>query len=215
MLPHRIRLRGPWNLVSLVEPGESRIVRLPENWCELGVGVFRFSRHFGGLPRLDAHERCWILLSDATGVCSIALNEHALNAAGENREMEFDVTQHLHDRNTLSIEAATDGAKPAWSECQLEIRGQVWLSNLIAMRYGNNLILRGTTRGTADDALDLYAILDRQTVLTASIRPEHDRRAFEFTSAAVDSAEWPLSVRVELIRGSAIWHAADVPLTGS
>src|SRR5262249_22662099 len=68
MLPHRIRLRGPWQVES------SRTIRLPDEWHALGAEPACLIRSFGWPNPLAAHERVWLLLDGLTAPCEARLN---------------------------------------------------------------------------------------------------------------------------------------------
>src|SRR5205823_2629757 len=122
MLPHRIRLRGPWQVLS---EGSVQLVRLPDDWGAVGSGPVTLARHFGWPNPLAEHERVWLVLDGLTAACEATLNDHALERLRP--PVERDITPLLRERNELRIELA-EGAR--WDEAALEVRGQAWLSEL-------------------------------------------------------------------------------------
>ncbi len=204
MLPHRIRLRGPWQIVSAAG---APTVRLPDEWDALGSEPVRLVRHFGWPSPLAAHERVWLIFDKLTAACEARLNEKRLGRI----RTEVAVTGLLPEGNELQVDVPA-GAQ--WNEAALEVRGRAWLSELGAEWRSRALIVRGRLNGTADAPLDLYAILDRRTVIQTALRAEAFG-SFELQSEPVPTADWPADVRVELIEGSTIWHAADVPISQS
>ena len=202
MLPHRIRLRGPWQI------GSSRTIRLPDDWATLGDQSARLVRHFGWPNPLAEHERVWIVLDGLTAPCVGALNDQSLGTLRP--PVERDITSLLRERNELHL-VLPAGAR--WDEAAVEVRGQAWLSELGAERRGEALVVRGRLNGTADGPLDLYAILDRRTVIQATF--DDTGRSFELTSEPIAPESRASDLRIELVHGSTVWHAADVPIAES
>jgi hypothetical protein len=193
MLPHRIRLRGPWQAGALT-------VRLPEQFAQLPRQPVTLTRHFGWPAPLGAHERVWLIFDQLTTACDARLNDQPLGIV----EREFEITPLLRERNELRIDLPA-GAR--WDEIAIEVRGQAWLSDVSARRHGERLILRGRLDGTADGRLDLYAIMERRTAIQAALDAPGP---FELTSEPVE--HWATEAHVELVHGSTVWHAADVPV---
>jgi hypothetical protein len=196
MLPHRIRLRGPWQAGALT-------VRVPEQLAELAPQAVTLTRHFGWPSPLAAHERVWLVFHALTMPCEAWLNDQPLGNIGH----EIEVTSLLRERNELRVDLP---ANTRWDEVALEVRGQAWLSELTATRRDDRLILRGRLNGTAGGRLDLYAILDRRTAIQAALDA---LGPFELTSEPLE--HWTDEAHVELVQGSTIWHAADLPVAES
>src|SRR5205823_3112882 len=99
-----------------------------------------------------------------------------------------------------------------WREVALEIRGQAWLGDLSADIRDGRIELRGTVRGQADGPLDLYAILGRFTVIQA--RVEASKASCSFVAVSDPLPPEPLEpvLKAELVSGSNVLHAAEVPL---
>jgi hypothetical protein len=202
MLPHRIRLRGPWQIDSL------RTIHLPDDWEALGDEPARLVRNFGWPNPLAAHERVWLVLDGLTAACVASLNDALLGTFRP--PVERDITALLRERNVLQIELP-GGAR--WDEASLEVRGKAWLSELSAERRGDVLVVRGRVNGTADGRLDLYAILDRRTVIQSAF--DETERPFALMSEPVAPELWRPEVHIELVHGPTVWHAADVVIAES
>lgn len=194
MLPHRIRLRGPWQAGELT-------VRLPEEFDRVARPA-TLTRHFGWPSPLAPHERVWLVFDNLAVPCEAWLNDDPLGWLAE-----YDITPLLRERNELRVDLPA-GAR--WDEAALDVRGQAWLSELRATRRDDRLILRGRLNGTADGRLDLYAILNRRTVIQAAF--DANGQTFELASDALPGELGQPTVRVELMSGAAVWHAADIPL---
>ncbi len=128
--PHLIRLRGPWQYSPLVCFGDGPLpppggVELPTDWgATLGEcfrGRVRYERNFNSPTNLDPHERVWLVIDGADARADVSLNGDPLGAVeGYALSAEWDITEKLGPRNTLSIEveqldAASQG-KPSSPE---------------------------------------------------------------------------------------------------
>src|SRR5262245_61158249 len=99
MLPHRIRLRGPWQILS--DDG-TRTVRLPEDWSAVGNERTTLARQFGWPNPLTPYERVWLLLNGLTAPCTATLNERSLGSLEP--PVERDITHLLRERNELLVD---------------------------------------------------------------------------------------------------------------
>lgn len=226
MLPHRIRLRGPWQLTPLNRAGSSRAelpatvtATMPARWSECGLGDFigrvRHVRRFG-LPRsLDSFERVWLTAAGIAGRSEFWLNEQQLGEwPDQSPHIEIDVTRQLRERNEIRIEIDSESPGGGMSgDVALEIRGQAWLADLSADMHGRRLAIRGKLNGQADGPLDLYAIMGRFSVIQKQIETSAGSRRFEFISEPLPPERIAPAVQIELVSGSNIWHAAEIPLT--
>jgi beta-galactosidase/beta-glucuronidase len=143
MVPHRIRLRGPWECEPLARavsspdgqvewrteslPEAGRIA-LPCPWAESALADFagrvRFRRRFGYPGRIDADERVWLTFADVSGQAVIRLNGQLLGRHDGGDPFEFEVTALLATRNELVIEIETQTVPAGlWGQVALEIRG--------------------------------------------------------------------------------------------
>src|SRR5262245_28961668 len=174
MYPHRIRLRGPWELEERATEGDApnvRRVTLPTGWGEIGVGhpfgPVRLRRRFGLPLRLDEWERVW-LVCDSLGVPAIwRVNDRELHPVSvERNTVEADITYMLSRRNELTVdllERQTDG--PVWQEVALEIRCRAYLravrANAQRIESGWLIEVGGAVVTEEDgDSLELYALVD-------------------------------------------------------
>lgn len=215
MLPHRIRLRGPWTATNAA--GASLTLRAPQEWdraARLGDGALRLTRTFGWMAALAPHERLWLLVDLRPDGGRLILNGRDWPlAAGDTA---IPLAEPLQERNELMIDVAHVAPEsPLSLEVGLEVRGQAWLDGLAAERVGDMLRLVGTLRGQADDPLDLYAILHRRVALHASVRADGADAPLDLHSPAIEAGAWAEVARVELMRGAAVWHAAELPVRGS
>lgn len=210
MYPHRIRLRGPWQVTPLGNAAPpARVAAHPCRWSEAGLGEFhgsvRHLRRFGIPRRLDDFETVWLLFDGFTGAADIALNGSDLlrHCTGA---QEIEITGQLQPRNTLEITLTSDAPDAGlWGEVALEIRRRAWLRNLRLEIIGERLRLSGDVRGRADSALDLYLIAGRRTLLQASVTPG------DFEAWSDDPvSDLPSAGYIDLVQGSDIWFRADL-----
>jgi hypothetical protein len=226
VLPHRIRLRGPWELTRLVRADGSDAnlppltAHMPALWRDCGLvdftGRVRHVRRFGLPRRLDEFERVWLTFAALAGRSEIWLNGKLLGKwPDRSTPFEIEITAKLHERNELRIDIESEqsgGGMPG--EAALEIRGRAWLTDLTAEIHDERLRVCGTVRGRAEEPLDLYAILDRSTVIQARVEASESGRPFEFVSESMVPEGAISAVKIELVSGSNIWHSAEMALTG-
>ena len=81
-MPHRIRLRGPWEHNSLTN-------------C--------FSRGFHRPTGLTAATRVWLVIDECTASAQIELNGKEIGAAIAGQPARFDITTELQPNNLLAI----------------------------------------------------------------------------------------------------------------
>jgi hypothetical protein len=235
MYPHRIRLRGPWEIQPLAllihqGPGQyawrkhdlppARIVNSPGLLKDCGLpdfqGIVRYRRHFGLPRKLDEHETVWITCAGVADSCIVWLNSERLaNLANPRQPFEIEVTGKLQDHNELWLDIHYDHPNGGGlcGDVALEIRAGAWLDDLqvTLQACGENAIisLDGNLAGRFDSSLDLYALLDRRTVLQQIVLPESSGTRFHFETEAIplDGAEH--SLRVDLVYGSSVWYTVE------
>ena len=124
--PHRIRLRGPWEVTAI---GNDRATRMtiPCSWKEGGwigfAGKARHLRSFGRPRQNDSNERVWLVIASVTGTGTIRLNGLDLGTVNGNQPFQSDITDRLEARNQLEIEVESDGdSGGVTGEVGLEIR---------------------------------------------------------------------------------------------
>jgi hypothetical protein len=225
MLPHRIRLRGPWELTPLkrADGSEANLppltAHMPVLWHECGLAGFagrvRHTRRFGAPRKLDSFERVWLTFGGISGRSEIWLNDERLGAwpAGSS-PFEMEITEKLRDRNELRVEIEADESGGMPGESALEIRGQAWLADLLVEMTGERIRIRGAVRGQAEGPLDLYAIWGRATVIQARVEASTAGQPFDLVSDSIPARDASGAVTIELVSGSSVWHSVEVPLTG-
>jgi hypothetical protein len=235
MYPHRIRLRGPWEIEPLAlliyqGPGQfawrkhdlppARIVNSPGLWKDYGlsdfVGIVRYRRHFGLPRKLDEHETIWITCAGVADSCIVWLNgERIANFAEPRLPFEVEVTGKLQDRNEIWLDIHYDHPNGGGlcGDVALEIRALVWIQDLQVtlqlMGETASIRLDGTFVGRSDSTLDFYVLLDRRTVLQQNVVCEPSGARFQFESEAIslDGSEHVLSV--DLVHGSSVWYTTE------
>jgi hypothetical protein len=235
MYPHRIRLRGPWEIEPLrkivvdgLEHGgfcslnlpPARTVNSPGLWKDFGLpdfrGVVRYRRHFGLPRKLDEHETVWITCAGVADSCIVWLNgERLANFANPRQPFEVEVTGKLQDRNELWLDIHYDHSNGGGlcGDVALEIRALAWIQDLqvTLQPMGETAIIHldGTLVGQSDAMLDFYALLDRRTVLQQSVVCEASGAKFQFETEAVPRDGLEHLLRVDLVSGSSVWYTTE------
>jgi hypothetical protein len=117
--PHRIRLRGPWQVTAL-ECADPRVplpqparMHIPCSWADGGWPGFRgranHARSFGRPSGLGANERIRLIIEMVSGVGQARLNQQPIGAVHGDGSFECDVTGLLAVRNLLEIDLSADG----------------------------------------------------------------------------------------------------------
>jgi hypothetical protein len=227
MYPHRIRLRGPWEIEPLALPGAAtgqggvesspRRVTLPARWGDMGLpaiaSVVRFRRAFGLPRRIDNFERVW--LTGAAGASAWRLNGEPLGTAtGGNAE--FEVTRLLRERNELVVEVeAPADAGSLWGDVALEVRCRAYLRGVRASshRAGGGWMVQVAGAVVSEnpaDQLELYVLLNGTTRDYRRLESVQGESPFLFTAPIEDErAGAGVSVRVDLVNGATIWHTVE------
>lgn len=130
--PHRIRLRGPWDVTALDAPAEFPLtaevkMNCPCSWRDGGwpnfSGQARHTRRFGKPTNLHPHERVWLVIDACNGGLSIELNGTLIGAAASGVAFATDVSDQLRPRNELQIDVeGSDDRCGLTGEVRLEIR---------------------------------------------------------------------------------------------
>jgi hypothetical protein len=111
--PHRIRLRGPWDVrphAADVSPGRMTVPGTLRVGGWVGIaGHVSFYRRFGQPSNLTATERVWLVFERIVGSAEVRLNDEPLGPIDGSGA--FDVTEQLVKRNVLEVVvvAADDG----------------------------------------------------------------------------------------------------------
>jgi hypothetical protein len=216
MYPHRIRLRGPWELKSASEAAARR-VNLPARWVDLGwtTGPCSASliRRFG-LPRiLDSYEREFITCSGIQGASEWTLNgELMCSWPATIAYGEFEVTGRLLQRNLLDvrIDSQSEAGGP-WGEVALEIRGRHYLKNVEII----DDVAKGLVVGDSYARLELYILRQGKTVRYENVTASQTGIPFSFD---VPCDQTPLNLmsrslgwRIELVEGANRWFTVELP----
>jgi len=180
--PHRIRLRGPWQSEPL-PPGLRRV------------------RRFGYPGRIDSDERVWLTISGVVGRIEVSLNGQPLGTHNGSTSFEYDVTTLLRVRNELVMLVEEVGGDVA-----LEVRRTAFLSGVRAVAEEGRIHVTGEVAGSAEQALELYVLLDGHTIHYAMVRPG----AFDVIAEGTGR-----QVRVELVDGGSVWYAVELSLAAS
>lgn len=153
--PHRIRLRGPWELTFAGE-ASARRVTMP---CHFDSPVTaQCLRRFGYPGRIDAFEKVWLVVDALRGPATVKLNEHLLSETASG-DFRADVTSLLADRNRLDI-SLIDAVGQPWSEAALEVTAAAWLEDI---RWEPTQVT-GKIAGDWPEPMDLYVLLDGRHV---------------------------------------------------
>lgn len=212
MLPHRIRLRGPWVLAVGGQTG--RTIHLGRE--DLPTGPFQVAewrRSFGQPRRLDAHERVWLCLDKPRCPALLTLNGEFLGGVSAGELWERDMTERLLPSNQLLIEQREGPL--GWQDVFLEIRALAYLEQLTVIQSdvgSGDGEIRGTIRGPEGLSLELYVLAERHCLTHQTIRltaaATNFRIAVPFGERPPGSSKpgW----RVELVSGSIPWHVAEV-----
>lgn len=211
--PHRIRLRGPWDVVPLPESASlpPRHAKMPCRLADAGLagyaGKVRLLRRFGFPGRIDSFERVWLVCDGFDGVARVALNDASL-ADNVRSRFAFEVTPLLQLRNQLEIdlEAANDQAGLR-GEVALEIRCQAWLEDVAIERSEGSLFLSGRIVGECDRPLELYAIVDGKQALYRTLMPSAEGTSFR-ERLEFDGAK----ATVELVEVSTPWWTKEISI---
>jgi hypothetical protein len=199
MYPHRIRLRGPW---EMTRAGETpRRVMFPTSWADIGLtdfaGPVDFERRFGYPGRIDAHERVWLIGEGLVGPANIALQGESLGIA--TNRFAFEVTGRLRDRNVLKISLDVAPERLGlWDNIALEVRATAYFDGI--SRDGKTV--RGRVAGTCDGLLEVYALADGRTCGYREVMA-----GVPFEIALERDAS---SLRVELVNVSTVWDVVEL-----
>jgi len=209
--PHRIRLRGPWDVVPpnglpprhITMPGRLIDARLAGF-----AGQVRLIRRFGFPGRLDDFERVWLRCDGFDGTATITVNDVSLGTNVRDR-FAYDITSLLHPRNQLEVllDAADDQAG-LWGEVAMEVRCTAWLEDANIREENDTRWITGRVVGESPSPLDLYGIVDGQQAFYRSIQPT--AKGAEFREAL------PLSgnvAKVELVHVSTPWWTQELAMS--
>ena len=129
---HRIRLRGPWEVIgqSRIPPSEPlpqpTTMTLPCRWRDGGwvgfAGRVLHRRRFGK-PTNIAEQKIWLTCAGVEGSVAVRLNgESILDRPASDGPFSVEVTDSLRDRNELELVVEADSdTGGVWGEVALEI----------------------------------------------------------------------------------------------
>jgi hypothetical protein len=196
--PHRIRLRGPWDVELGGPPAR---VTMPASWGDFaGRAVYR--RRFGYPGRIDSFERVWLTFRQVADHAEVTLNGSLVGVC--DRAGEFEVTPLLRPRNELVVEVEGGPGGGLVGEVALEVRATAFLRGVSLRRENGRLVAAGEVAGEADGPLDLYLVLDRRPAGHAAVRAGEPFRL----AADEDGGPARLAV-VELVRGAVPWYTVE------
>jgi hypothetical protein len=103
--PHRIRLRGPWEVRLHTRRVSVGWMNVPGTIRDAGwagyVGPVSFYRRFGRPSNLGTGDRVRLAFDGVTGTAGVRLNDEPIGVlAGSG---SFDVTDRLRERNMLAV----------------------------------------------------------------------------------------------------------------
>jgi hypothetical protein len=217
--PHRIRLRGPWQVEPLsgLAPGgplpAPLTLRMPGRLSDSALqhfrGRVRFRRAFGYPGRIDSFERVWLTFAGVEGRTVAELNGQKLgdlSGAGE-----FEVTALLRSRNIVVVDVeCTTPTSGLWDEVALEVRAAAFLREVHFARTGSQLDARGVVVGASERPLDLYFLVNNHSEAFAQILPTASGQPFVL---AAEMHDMPKSVfvpvRIELVNGGTVWYVVE------
>jgi hypothetical protein len=213
--PHRIRLRGPWELGDGL-PKRRRVI-MPSTWAAAGLAGYplpaRFIRKFGYPGQIDEHERVWLICEELSAAAEISLNGQVV-ASNHTGAFAFDVTALLAKRNRLEIVLhADDDQAPLWDEVALEIRRTAYLADMRATpRRDAALEISGRVVGGADRPLEVYVLADGNHVHYQTIDAT---AAGAWLHVEIPPRDVPVQrVRVELVNVATVWYAWEATIAG-
>jgi hypothetical protein len=220
--PHRIRLRGPWQVQPLnsAEPGTPLpgplTMRLPGRLGDTALhgfrGLVRFRRAFGYPGRIDAGERVWLTFAGVEGRAAVDLNGRHLGDVGG--AGEFDVTSLLQQRNVLLVDVQCDSPAGGLSdEVALEVRATAFLRAVHFDLAGAKLEATGVVIGSAERPLELYLLAHNHCEAYQQILATGSGQPFSLT-AQIAGEVHHVPVRVELIDGATVWYVVEGSIHG-
>jgi hypothetical protein len=223
MYPHRIRLRGPWEMdvVSLGGELSTTRVTMPARWGEIGLeghaGVVRFRRRFGQPRHLDDWERVRLVCRGLCGRASWSLNGDEVISSGDGEGVvEAEITPLLRERNELTVELNPgDPDQLVWEELALEIRCRAILRNVRAFAQSTAdgwmiLVFGEVVREQPGDSLEVYALIDGANQGYQQLQNDAEVSRVEFRMPwRAKPGDRGVTVRVDLVNVSTIWHSVE------
>jgi hypothetical protein len=222
--PHRIRLRGPWQVEPLSRLDSSAALpapvtmRMPGRLGDTALhefrGRIRFRRTFGYPGRIDVSERIWLTFRGVDGQATVALNNQQLgDLAGPG---EFDVTRLLQKRNALLVDVeCSSPTSGLWDDVALEVRATAFLQEVHFSLAGTQLEAKGIVVGSAERPLDLYLLVQNHCEAYQLIQPTESGLRFTLAAQIPEGAQnVVVAVRVELVNGAMVWYVVEGSVQG-
>jgi hypothetical protein len=222
--PHRIRLRGPWQVqplhgLDVSQPLPAALtMRMPGRLSDTPLhdfrGRLRFRRRFGYPGRIDIWECVWLTFAGIEGQASVGLNGQKLGELGG--PGDFDVTRLLQIRNEVTVELQCTAPTCGLSgEVALEVRATAFLQHVRFVVTGDCLQAHGIVVGKAERPLDLYLLAGNHCKEYKHIIATESGQPFTLQTQLPSSVEdTVLPVRVELVDGGTVWYFVDGTVKG-
>lgn len=162
------------------------------------------------------HERLWLTIR-GIGPCRVVLNDAPLAEQIGPAGAEFDVSEHVRQRNQLVIELPRWDAD-VWqrADVALEVRCLAFLrdTRITPADQAGQALLRATglVVGPADLPLDLYLLRGRRTMAHATASATPAGTAFALAGDGPDDsggdsqATAGETAAVELVHGAVLWY---------
>jgi hypothetical protein len=207
MYPHRIRLRGPWEILN--PDGSKTRVDVPGGWSGLinvNSSISLVLQRGFGLPRtLDQDEDVY-LVCDGGGQASLRLNDSTVSPEHvSGGVIEWKVTPLLRPRNVAEL---TVTPQPNSPQVTLEIRGPVFLRSLTEAPDG----WTGRVIGENRPHMEVHLLAQGRVVERVSARANQPFalvRPLELPEGSYNP-QAPLWT-IELIELANRWWSVDVP----
>ncbi len=220
--PHRIRLRGPWDFVTLpadpasVAQAKQGRASLPCTLSEAGLagysGPVRFTRRFGSPRTLDHLEHVWLVFHARAISTQIKLNDIKLAEFQGAGEFAVEATGLLGERNLLEVSLhAADDRDGLTGETWLEIRRAAYLRGATVKRLADSRIQAAfELAGKVEAGLELYLLASGRTLVywRATEAVEQAVSLISEETVAAEIAE----ARLELVQGGVVWYGLDIPI---
>ncbi len=209
MYPHRIRLRGPWEAFNA--DGATQRVDLPAGWSEFIAASLSASwllRRRFGLPRIIDQDEDVSLICEFDGKSSIRLNGVVIEPMHvSSHYSEWKVTQGLQPRNMVELSVTSNSGSVAPPEVALEIRGPVFLRDVVPNPTG----WTGQVVGEQRRHLEVHLLAQGRAVVRVPVQANQSfavLRPDELPEGSYNqqAPAWT----IELIEMANRWYSIDV-----
>jgi beta-galactosidase/beta-glucuronidase len=195
-------------------------LNMPCRWATGGLGLFsgraRFRRRFQWPGTIDYYERLWLAFHGADYFAKASLNGVELGQhAGAFDPFEFDVTSLIQPKNELVVDvelpathpdaasqqrllrggqACPDRSGGLWGNVLVEVRREAFLRQvrLFADFSGPQPVLHvyGEVVGAVDHPLELYVLLDGDTLIYQRVPATLEGAAFHVAEIVPGAERW-------------------------